>query len=60
MFDPNYERKCQIIYMYARSHPSFNSNFIKSVIAFGEKHHYFTQKQKRAIDNIIEKWQMMF
>ena len=50
-----YNKKIQKILEYASQNPSFNTNFILSLHKQGEN---FTEKQRKAVDNIIQRFKL--
>jgi hypothetical protein len=52
----DYQDKFQYILKWAKEVPNFSTRFIESVLEWYDEHNNFTSAQERAIDNIINKW----
>lgn len=50
------EEKIELILDWAKSHSSFDTEFVESVLEYFEEHYELTDAQDAALDNIIEKF----
>jgi len=54
--DYSYDDKCDAIIAWAEFNENFDSSAIESMKDWASDSGFFTSSQQRAIDNIIEKW----
>ena len=50
----DYMEKCEAIFEWARDRPEFSTSFVQDIYDRLEKGEALSQKQQRAIDNIID------